>query len=334
MRISNHYSDGRDRAGRCPLRQHVSNLWLLLIAILLPVLVAAGQTPEKKATSQQSSPTSSLRGADPSQFVGSETCRSCHEDMFRQWSRNAHAKGAVAHKGAGFEGCESCHGPGQAHVEGGGDKSQIFSFKDAKPKEATERCLDCHAQAQEHAGFSRSKHARADVGCSDCHSVHTAKAEGLLKQESPQLCYSCHTDVKPQFARPFKHRVNEGLIACNDCHNPHGSNQPRQVRRSGSADAVCFTCHADKQGPFVFEHAPVKAEGCSSCHTPHGSTTPRMLNRPAVNLLCLECHSPSFAAVAPTPAGPAHNQNTRYQACTVCHSFIHGSNSSEVFFKP
>jgi hypothetical protein len=28
-----------------------------------------------------------------------------------------------------------------------------------------------------------------------------------------------------------------------------------------------------------------------------------------------------------------HNQANQYQACTVCHSQIHGSNSDPVFFK-
>ena len=48
----------------------------------------------------------------------------------------------------------------------------------------------------------------------------------------------------------------------------------RQVRGLPSGDAVCYKCHVDKQGPFVYEHVPVKTEGCSSCHTPHGSTNP------------------------------------------------------------
>jgi predicted CXXCH cytochrome family protein len=74
---------------------------------------------------------------------------------------------------------------------------------------------------------------------------------------------------------------------------------------------------------------PVKTEGCTSCHTPHGSTNPRLLKLSVVNILCLQCHT------FPTqgPAGPAHNQSAKYQACTMCHVAIHGSNFSNVFFK-
>jgi DmsE family decaheme c-type cytochrome len=103
----------------------------------------------------------------------------------------------------------------------------------------------------------------------------------------------------------------------------------RQVRNLPSGDAVCYKCHVDKQGPFVYEHVPVKTEGCSSCHTPHGSTNARLLKVSMVNMMCLQCHT------APTqgPAGPVHNQSAKYQACTMCHNQIHGSNFSAVFFK-
>ncbi|HEY3620429.1 MAG TPA: cytochrome c3 family protein, partial [Candidatus Sulfotelmatobacter sp.] len=116
---------------------------------------------------------------------------------------------------------------------------------------------------------------------------------------------------------------------CSDCHNTHGTTTLRQVRTLPNGDQVCFKCHADKQGPFVYEHVPVKTEGCSSCHTPHGSTNPRFLRVSQVNLLCLQCHS--FPARG--PQGPAHNQSTKYQACTMCHAAIHGSNASNVFFR-
>ena len=75
--------------------------------------------------------------------------------------------------------------------------------------------------------------------------------------------------------------------------------------------------------------AMAEAADCSSCHTAHGSTNPRLLNVSLVNMLCLQCHT------FPTqgPIGPVHNQSAKYQACTMCHQAIHGSNFSNVFFK-
>jgi DmsE family decaheme c-type cytochrome len=89
-------------------------------------------------------------------------------------------------------------------------------------------------------------------------------------------------------------------------------------------------CHTEKAGPFVYEHPPVKIEGCTSCHTPHGSVNPRLLNTSRVNLLCIQCHSLASGAMA-TPT--FHNQAQKYQACTMCHTAIHGSNTDEFFFK-
>jgi DmsE family decaheme c-type cytochrome len=215
-------------------------------------------------------------------------------------------------------------------VAGGGDKSKIFTFKDASREETSARCLTCHGEGHEQSHFSESAHASNDVGCLDCHSPHhAAEKEHLLAQNQPQLCYGCHTSAKADFAKPYHHRVNEGLVECNDCHNVHGTATIRQVRSLPSGDAVCYKCHADKQGPFVYEHVPVKTEGCSSCHTPHGSTSPRLLRVSLVNLQCLQCHT----LPTQSPIGPAHNQSAKYQACTMCHSQIHGSNFSNVFFK-
>jgi hypothetical protein len=54
-----------------------------------------------------------------------------------------------------------------------------------------------------------------------------------------------------------------------------------------------------------------------------------MLRVSQINLLCLQCHT--FPVQG--PSGPSHNQSAKYQACTMCHMAIHGSNASNVFFK-
>ena len=119
----------------------------------------------------------------------------------------------------------------------------------------------------------------------------------------------------------------------------HGGFEAKQTRLAG-ADASCLKCHSDKQGPFVFEHAPLKTEGCTICHTPHGASNSRLLKRNNVNQLCLECHSQIATKIgeeAPpgAPGTPSfHNQATlRFQNCTTCHVKIHGSNSHPFYFR-
>jgi len=270
------------------------------------------------------------RVGESSKYAGAEACKTCHEDLYNSWEKTPHWKTTLDKKGGPEKmGCEGCHGPGAAHAAEA-DPAKIVSFKNLSREQSSARCISCHGEAHEQSHFSESAHSGSAVGCLDCHSPHHAKqAEHLLVQSQPALCYSCHTAAKADFAKPFHHRVNEGLVECSDCHNVHGTENVRQVRALPSGDAVCFKCHVDKQGPFLFEHVPVKTEGCSSCHTPHGSTNPRFLRVGVINMMCLQCHTFPTAS----PLGPVHNQSQKYQACTMCHQAIHGSNFSNVFFK-
>lgn len=264
---------------------------------------------------------------DSSQFVGSDQCSACHEQMTKTVEQGPHWKA----KTTNAQSCEACHGPGKAHVDGGGDKTKIFTFKNLKPSQVAERCLACHQNNKDHQAFISSQHNRADVTCTSCHSIHKAKVtEALLTEKDPGLCYSCHKAEKAAFMKPFHHRVNEGLIKCSDCHNAHGSTSDHQLRTTAAQDQVCFKCHSEKRGPFVFEHEPVKVEGCTACHTPHGSSNPRLLTRARVNSLCLSCHS---ALSTGMNSGNNHSQNVARQSCIACHSQIHGSNSQVEFFK-
>ncbi len=302
--------------------------------VLVFLLLMAGAGPLRAGGGDQAKKSTPAPKADPTQYAGAETCKGCHEEIYKKFEPTPHWKTTLGKVG-GIEahGCESCHGPGADHVSGGGDKSKIFTFKSATSKQISERCLECHQYGEEHSNYARSVHKTNDVSCTDCHSVHNARErQFLLAKSQPQLCFSCHQDVKPEFNKPFRHRVNENLVKCTDCHNQHGGFMTRQLRATAAQDQVCFKCHVDKAGPFVFEHHAVKPEGCVACHTPHGSSNPRLLKRSQVNLLCLECHS--LITEPGAPATPTfHNQAQKYQACTMCHVQIHGSNFDRVFFK-
>jgi DmsE family decaheme c-type cytochrome len=145
---------------------------------------------------------------------------------------------------------------------------------------------------------------------------------------------------------PFKHRVNEGVVQCTDCHNPHGSfsadwrmgARPRLVDQALDNEEPCLKCHSDKRGPFVFEHAAVRVEGCETCHSPHGSTNAKLLRRPVVFTVCLECHNGAGTFGRDNNGvqrqTSSHNMlDPRYQRCTICHVRIHGSNSDAFFLR-
>jgi len=332
---------------RMPTNSKGSRILLSLVLLLFPVVAFAADQADHQVTKSAPSvaaPSAKSSSPDASQYVGADTCKTCHEEIYNNWVRTEHWKTTLDTKaGPSHQGCEACHGPGAEHVAGG-DKTKIFTFKDVSPEQINGRCLTCHQRYQEHANWSRGAHATNGVTCITCHSPHHAKARTLLVSATPGLCYGCHNEQKSDFSKPFRHRVNEGLVRCQDCHNVHGGYVlARSLRTTPQQDMVCYKCHSDKQGPFIFEHAPVRTEGCTSCHTPHGSVNARLLKTSQVNLLCLQCHTLSSTRITrsgstdpnPVPGTPSfHDHRTNFfQACTLCHTSIHGSNGNAFFFR-
>jgi len=296
-------------------------LMLMLGATLLCATALGAPAPQGKTADTQA------KAAVSSDFVGSDTCVTCHNEIGKKFADNPHARMALMHGSNGVT-CENCHGAGKAHVDGGGDVTKIFNPAKASAKDVDAKCLTCHAGT--HPDFLRSPHAKAGVSCISCHSVHESKdKEQLLKTSQPALCFQCHADVKASVSMPFHHPVNEGVVKCSDCHDVHGSFGNNNLRSTADQSAICTKCHTDVRGPFVYEHAPGKAEGCLACHSPHGSQNARMLNMPSVNTLCNQCHSRvANATVHGMGAG-----SDELQPCTSCHTYIHGSNINAAFLR-
>ncbi len=280
-------------------------------------------------------------------YAGDAQCRICHPDLWDTFPRNAHFKTIVSPIPVEISyGCEGCHGPGQAHIEGKGDRGKVNRIAGRAANQVLDACLACHSKDFPRSNIRRSAHSTHEVACTNCHSIHRSPApKYLLAKQQRDLCYSCHLEVKAQFSMPFRHRVDEGVMQCTDCHNPHGAfnptwrmaGRPRLVADSFGNDESCLKCHADKRGPFVYEHPPVRVEGCESCHSPHGSPNPRLLKRPAIFTMCLECHNgiPGFGKTGfgePAPVTSFHKlEQPQFQNCVTCHARIHGSNVDRRF---
>ena len=255
------------------LRSPIKTLLVTGSVLGMVVWFASGRSSQAVGSGSKSGPAVATSG--DTDYVGSDACKDCHEDQFKAYSHTAHAQlskvGSWKNK---VTGCESCHGPGKNHIAEG-DPTKIISFKNKSSKETSETCLSCHAGKEERNNFRRGEHWRNDIGCTDCHAPHsntagrnvassnmlvtTANAEKpgfstvrMLKANDPQLCTSCHSEVKPQFTAPFHHKVLEGAMRCSDCHNPHGGFELKQTRLVTGADAACIKCDVDKQGPFSY----------------------------------------------------------------------------------
>jgi len=269
----------------------------------------------------------------PAEIVGSDTCLGCHDETPTNLILHTpHAQKADGRTPFGRDGCETCHGPGGNHVD---DPAAVpigirFGARSTNsPAEQNRVCLACH-QGGVRINWQGSPHAAADQTCADCHTVHGNEDRVLLKRSQAGVCFGCHREQRAQSMKRSHHPIREGKVACSDCHNPHGSFGPSQLTKD-TVNETCYQCHAEKRGPFLWEHAPV-VDNCANCHTPHGSSQPRLL-KVRTPMLCQQCHS---ERVHPSeifggndlPPNPLSNSSARILAkgCMNCHPQIHGSN--------
>src|SRR6266511_4078183 len=114
----------------------------LWIAVVVTVS-ASGATRQTGATvAKAQTPTTAAMPATG--YVGEETCLTCHEDRKKGYHGSPHARAANPRSPAAKHGCESCHGPGQAHVDGGGDKTKIKNPATMTLRDANATCMSCH----------------------------------------------------------------------------------------------------------------------------------------------------------------------------------------------
>ncbi len=263
-------------------------------------------------------------------YVGEKTCLTCHEGQTQGYHGSAHARAWNPRTPAAGQGCESCHGPGQAHVDGGGDKSKIRTFKTLTPQQASETCLTCHARG-ERALWTGSQHDSRNMSCVTCHSIHGPKSEKAHLKTATQVetCAQCHRNQVQKLRKSAHMPVQEGKLECSSCHNPHGSTNVKLLKVGTTLNEACTSCHAEKRGPYLFEHTAV-VENCASCHDPHGSNNERMLVA-KLPFLCQRCHVTSRhppTIYDGTVLATSTSANKMYgRSCVVCHQNIHGSNS-------
>ena len=215
------------------------------------------------------------------EFVGSDSCDLCHDEIVAGFSTATHATLEPIKTGTDGLGCEACHGPGSLHVESGGERKLIVN-----PRRSPDACYGCHldVRADFNQPFSHPvsrgplQSASAKMHCGDCHDSHAGPAVrgGAFSIEtSSDQCLACHPAQRGPFV--FEHEaMREG---CAVCHQPHGSVNDKLLNERNAT--VCLTCHYQEQtGPGVFliggrDHSGFLAQGTcwsAGCHEAvHGS---------------------------------------------------------------
>jgi DmsE family decaheme c-type cytochrome len=295
-----------------------------------------------------------LAGRFDADYIGTDNCLSaCHEHDKIRRDLDASTMGAQLSKSSGLPlvNCESCHGPGSLAVAGLTPAKVAEDLKAGKqtscdyktlldlctsdkekadmnnipPQAKSLICLKCHtanATFNLH-NWNAGAHSVNDVSCSDCHNIHKGPDMIVRNSEMADMCEKCHQEIKAEFSLPSHHPVPEKKIFCNNCHNPHGSGNEKSLVKS-SVKQTCTKCHAEKEGPFVFEHAD-NTEDCLSCHKAHGSVNNNLLTV-SLPFLCLQCHSVHRTS----SASSAESKGAFNTRCTDCHSQIHGTDLPSV----
>ena len=355
MRYGTNTNPGEQAPAMMPMNN--KGCLLLSVSLFLGCLLASAGAGAGQAAQPASVSGAAATGPEPASPVeysrkGADTCMKCHDedseypvlDIFK----TKHGVQADSRTPFATLQCETCHGPGvkgalfmEAAKKAGAHVGKVrpgekrppilnFGIKSDEPVASQNRmCLQCHAGDQ-HISWKGSAHEAADVACANCHTIHAVQDPVLDKVTQPEVCFRCHLKERADFSKPSTHPVRFGQLGCSDCHSPHGSATSTLLARP-TLNETCYTCHAEKRGPFLWEHAPA-AEDCTLCHTPHGSIHPALLKkRPP--LLCQQCHtqdahqSVAYSAADLTDLpGISNSEYLLAGSCTNCHIKIHGSN--------
>ena len=285
------------------------------------------------------------------QDVRVEVCSACHQNQYDAMKSSRHWISGDSRTPVNLKECSTCHGDVDEHVQSMGSIDskglQTFTPKTTSmtPTEQNAVCKTCHT-GPDFLHWEAGGHAAADVGCVSCHSMHK-EDKALHKTTQADVCYSCHINMKAMANKPYRHPIREHKMTCTDCHGPHGGAGDADLK-TFSINETCYNCHAEKRGPFLWEHIPV-SENCNLCHSAHGSINAGMLTRRQPHM-CQSCHEPtghpnvttgphqrhsrlalSYRQPGGVDQGPPGSSRgiSRFvlgESCMNCHSMVHGSN--------
>jgi len=261
-------------------------------------------------------------------------CVDCHDDdAAYAILKTKHGVTADRRTPFGQGGCISCHGASIEHSRRarGNPPDVVFGDRPGSASIGTQNtvCLDCHESGMS-LHWRGSAHEAQDLACTSCHALHSEHDPVLSNTGQTDLCLSCHREKRAELHRPSTHPLLDGQMACSDCHNAHGGSGPALLA-GHTINESCYGCHAEKRGPFLWEHAPVR-EDCTICHRPHGSTQVALL-KAREPWLCQQCHleqqhpSTAYSGTGlPGATVPSGAQQLLGRSCGNCHAQVHGSN--------
>jgi hypothetical protein len=269
------------------------------------------------------------------QYVGVDTCKGCHAQVYDNWSKTGHAQffkemvdtnaeGEYAQ--LGFNVCAKCHTAGYYPITKESTHGWWDTFINVLKLDPKKDFAD--------------KVAQAKPGTYD-------SLDPKLKTVSNITCESCHGPGGIHAASPNKENMafNAGPSgSCNQCHNDghfHVKGEQLENARHAQAGnltaangrAECARCHSG--GGFIDFLAGKPADqqrnqvselGCPACHDPHKNANfaqlrivgqpkdiPVEVNDAGLSAVCMECHNGRVDSASVTSDKP---QFPHYSAAT------------------
>lgn len=212
----------------------------------------------------------------------------CHSDIISQKTVHPAADG----------GCLDCHTAEDPQIEK--HQEDPDSFKEFKfpVSEDEVLCFACHEDNKTNRKYVHGPVASGD--CVQCHNPHASDNSFMLKNDTVNLCKTCHSEMNN--VSQFKHQHQPVNDDCTACHDPHGSDHEMFLKKEMTQ--MCSDCHSDlgeRISTLEYVHAPVDSDGCSACHSVHGSDNPYILYeyfpqtfyndyKKGLYALCFQCH--------------------------------------------
>ena len=208
--------------------------------------------------------------------TGAELCYNCHDSVTKTKLVHEPLKDKEA-------GCTICHNPHSSPNE-----------RLLNAKTTNELCLGCHDEVAQGGMYHDAEKIEA---CTFCHQPHSSEIGSLLLAKSPELCYSCHSDLEETIDQAV---MVHGPVSmgCDTCHHAHQKLAGKGLEKA--VPELCVDCHGDFEANIEVmssrHHLLLEGKKCAHCHDPHAGKGEYLLLG-STQSLCLNCHAKKVKTV-------------------------------------
>ncbi len=298
--------------------------------------------------------------------VSTDNCNTCHATEITAWMATGHAKAhdSLATQ-AFFKGyCLPCHNTGwndtlnnygaDEYVNIAPDQSWTIADETNFNRVKNVQCEACHGPVGKDDrtldfGHTAKTTDFSSDNCGVCHegthhpyysewsaSAHASGAPVWLNRNfAGGSCMYCHyaqdfiafLEDENYNGGSFTPEGSDVIITCITCHDPHGNDNPGNLRFAETGKSICDVCHTVHTDTVDVTATPhhttseVLSGAANFGYQYPGETYQNSIHTLAANERCINCHVYMTPYVSEEePAGTGHTFLPRVEACVECHT--------------